>query len=738
MSITKKTEANLKKLGLSGLDSILLYLPTKYRDYRKPLLKIEDDMIGKGAKYFRLKVTNIKINTTTKPARVQLGLTDGYSQWSAMIFGGVKAWESVQPGQFVNISGKPVIKDVYKNLNGVELVPPEYQGKIVPFYKGKPRVITSDSVWNAVTVALATKTKENIEFIEQKLKMSEKDIFAVFDSNIKDFQSFFMALHRPRDAAPLKEALVIAKKMNALYGLKRSLDATVIESNPESVVRYSLEDIKEVLSKMPFEMTKSQKQAIWDITKDLASDKPMKRLLNGDVGYGKTAAYAVPAICAQKVGKNAVIIMPNSILAKQVAEEISDEFGGEVLLITEGAGKSLGKPEGNPIIVGTTAIIHWLEAIKHDYKIDYLVIDEQQKMGSSQKKALIQPGTNVLEGTATAVPKTMALSMFGNSAVSVLSECPVDKNIESYILGHKHKRTGFERLDKVLEDGGQIAVIYPRLDRTSFFRFQIKKEEAELLPEIREKFKSLGFNLIKEREAEDGSLTLKSRINPKNEDLPFEAVVKKLCRSASGIEFFKDDGALETGQVRNIEQALPAWEQRYPGQVCVLHSDMKEAEKENAVRAAKEGRYSIYLASLIIEIGLTIPNLRGMLVLGADKMGASTLHQLRGRLSRKGGDGVFMMMLDKPSSEYSKETIERLKIVRDNLDGFKIAELDMYQRGFGDLTAESGKQSGNIESLFYNIKVKPHELNQFYKSEEAKRLVGSINPSIESGPQHCA
>lgn len=173
---------------------------------------------------------------------------------------------------------------------------------------------------------------------------------------------------------------------------------------------------------------------------------------------------------------------------------------------------------------------------------------------------------------------------------------------------------------------------------------------------------------------------------------------------------------------KSVEEAYKKWKDMFPGRVAMLHGATKKAEKFEILDKIKAKDIDILITSSVIEIGLTIPSLSFVMVVGADRMGASTLHQIRGRLVRHGGEGNFYMFVDKPFDKISEKSMDRLLNIKNNLNGFDIAEQDMMQRGAGDIGRLGNKQSGLTKGLCPGSKTSPQEIDDFLKSREGDRL----------------
>jgi ATP-dependent DNA helicase RecG len=263
---------------------------------------------------------------------------------------------------------------------------------------------------------------------------------------------------------------------------------------------------------------------------------------------------------------------------------------------------------------------------------DFVVIDEQQRFSVSQKAELTDARTNLLEATATPIPRTTALVTHGGLDVSILRESPVSKNVQTRIVAAGEARRLFEHTAKIIASGGQVAVVYP---------------------------------VVRDRKREH----------------------------------------------KSVAKAYERWSKEFPNKVGIVHGDLSEAEKSAAIAKLRSGKHQVGVVSSIIEIGLTLPLLKSMIIVNPEVYGVSTLHQFRGRLARKGGVGYYFLFTP---DEVSPESYARLRLVVECSDGFELAERDAQMRGYGDLFEDSDRQHGKSNStLFIGASLTPQDIHQF-------------------------
>lgn len=374
---------------------------------------------------------------------------------------------------------------------------------------------------------------------------------------------------------------------------------------------------------LPFRLTDAQKRVVKEIHADLQSGRQMNRLLQGDVGSGKTIVAALVALLAIDNGFQACIMAPTEILAEQHHRGLSEQLqqvGVNVALLT---GNVTGKRRRQTledlktgeiqVLVGTHALI---EPGVEFRNLGLAVIDEQHRFGVKQRAKLwtknIKP-PHVLVMTATPIPRTLAMTVYGDLDVSVIDELPPGrKPIATRHYAARQSETIRQGVEAELRRGRQVYIVYP---------------------------------LIKE-----------------NEKLDLKAL---------------EEGYAET------QRRYPQWK------VGMVHGKMKPAEKDAAMQAFARNETQILVSTTVIEVGVNVPNASVMIVENAERFGLAQLHQLRGRVGR-GAEQSYCILVTK--NHLAENTSERMQILVETNDGFRIAEADLKFRGPGDIegTAQSG------------------------------------------------
>lgn len=628
----------VKGMGLSAPHEALFIVPKRYRDYTKISLGrdiIGDDEVTLDVEILERPVQHPVKNYFSFRVRTQDGVV-----LSAYVFGklGFSPWRVVQRGERIIIHGQ------VKVLGGrlfitPERVPDAWVGKVRPVYRSIPGRVSGETVEKLIQHVLHD--SEHMIYAVAKLRRE----MGGRDPGERVARTVLHTLHAPRTLEEAEKALMLARKLS-VHALLSSQDALRVV-RPASQIVILPRVVAELAQRLPFSLSESQRMAIKDVVQALGETRPARHLLSGDVGSGKTVAYLLPAAAAHKSGAKVAIMMPNTLLAEQVFHDLRT-WWPEVpaALVTSGETVLF---EERPLIVGTTAIIR--RAHRAGWVPDLLVLDEQQKLSREQRDALTGEHTNVVEATATCIPRTAALVAFGAMSVSTL-EPHVEKTIHSKVVDARDKKAVFEKLRSIVDQGGRIACIYPL------------------------------------------------RSNPDG-----------------------DEGAEDVEMRKTVMGSVALWEKFYPGKVATLHGGMDDATKAEALASVKDGRCPILISTTVIEVGITIPDLRALMVVHAERYGVSTLHQMRGRIARHGGEGWFFMYLpDRPAPEAMttpeekekwEEIHERLSLLERETNGHKLAELDMQRRGFGDLGANAQRQHGKTFGLFRGLVLKPEDFSAF-------------------------
>jgi ATP-dependent DNA helicase RecG len=436
------------------------------------------------------------------------------------------------------------------------------------------------------------------------------------------------------------------------------------KKEPKGAVIEINETIRErVFSILPFELTNAQKRVTERIFQDLQADAPMNRLIQGDVGSGKTIVAALAMLAAMENGYQTALMSPTEILAEQHARNFKKLLARtpyRVELLTGSLKAAEKRRLQNDLrageihaAIGTHALIQ--DAVEFQ-KLGLVVIDEQHRFGVLQRAALRERGfsPDVLVMTATPIPRSLAMTVYGDLDVSVIDELPPGRTpVKTVVVGEDKRRGVYKGIMREIELGRQVYVVYPLV------------EESE-----------------------------------------------------------KMDLKAATEMADELRKTFPQY------RIGLLHGRMKSAEKEETMRRFLANEFQILVSTTVIEVGVDVPNASLMIIEHAERFGLSQLHQLRGRVGR-GAEASFCVLLT--GDKQTSVARQRLGIMEETTDGFRIAEKDLEIRGEGEVlgTRQSGAQMFRVANLVRDLEIleKAREEAEYYLT--TKRLTKETSDLIE-------
>lgn len=445
-----------------------------------------------------------------------------------------------------------------------------------------------------------------------------------------------LGIHAPQSAAQL-EAARHSLVYEELFYLQLAVARRSQRRRETSLKRSPCRGILKgrLLERLPFRLTADQLSAISDIEADLAGPYPMARLLQGDVGSGKTLVAFVAALDAIEAGGQVVIMAPTELLARQHAEtaaRLLEPLGVRLAFLSGNIDDAARPPLLAALKKGEVDLVLGTHAVFSDeveYKnLTLTVVDEQHRFGVLQRLALGRKGPmpDLLMMTATPIPRTLALTVFGDLSVSTIKTMPPGrKAIETHLTREGNETKVYEFVRRLLAAGRQAYFVYP---------------------------------LIGDGEGPGAASGAAAKAELKNAEAMFERLKKEI----------------------------------YPEfTVGIIHSRLKEDEKRAAMEAFSKGSLQILVATSVVEVGVDVPNAAAMVVEHADRFGLAALHQLRGRVGRGDAQSYCFLVYSEKLSEDAKA---RLKAMLNTSDGFALAEEDLRIRGPGELAGTA--QSGNL------------------------------------------
>jgi ATP-dependent DNA helicase RecG len=485
---------------------------------------------------------------------------------------------------------------------------------------------------------------------------------------------------RARDTLRFIEALVLQAALLERRAEARSHRATPRPAKGDGMLaRFD--------AALPFSLTGDQQLVGGEIAHDLAADAPMSRLVQGEVGSGKTLVALRAMLQVADTGGQAVLLAPTEVLAAQHLRSVEKVLGAELctllaptlitgqLPVAQKRAALLRAAAGQAqIVIGTHAL---LQDNVQFFDLGLVVIDEQHRFGVEQRHLLHAKAENVphtLVLTATPIPRTVAMTAFGDLDVSVIRELPAGRaGITSHCVALAEHPAWISRVwERVAEElalGRQAFVVCPAIDAAT-----LEEDDggAGGLSSAEGAYRnpSSGFDTSTSLTTQPAGASTSLTTQPADEDAP-----KRLSAVTEVLE-----------QLR----ALPVLAGR---RIEALHGRLSSDEKDSIMRAFADGQIDVVVATTVIEVGVDVPNASTMVVLDADRFGVSQLHQLRGRVGRGGVPGLALFVTDAEPDTVARERVEA---VAATTDGFELARIDLELRAEGDVLGarQSGGRSG--------------------------------------------
>ncbi|MBU3752825.1 MAG: ATP-dependent DNA helicase RecG [Candidatus Nanopelagicaceae bacterium] len=574
----------------------------------------------------------------------------------------------------------------------------DFAGRYLPVYPATSK-LPSWKIAQCVRLALNA--------LEEMKDYVPQDVLE--ELNFPDFMTALREVHEPTSAESAERARARLTFDEALlmqlFLVLRRLEVRAATTKKRAPITDGL--LAAFDHRMPFELTAGQKEVWREISADLASPHPMYRLLQGDVGSGKTIIALRAMLSVVDSGGQAALLAPTEVLAQQHYRNFHALLGdlaeggmlggnvrGTQIALLTGSLSAAEKKEVHGaissgavgLVVGTHALLS--EGVSFN-DLGLIVVDEQHRFGVEQRDALREKAAqppHVLVMTATPIPRTVAMTIFGDLDVSVLRELPLGRSpitthVVSALSKPQHLDRAWQRATEEVKNGHQVYIVAPRIspsDDSDLQRFGLTPEEF------------------------------------------------KLARALSD----NDDDVQEKVPMASVEDLFPQLLKGALSGVRVgkLHGRMHAEEKESVMQAFSKGDIDVLISTTVIEVGVDVPNASMMIIMDADRFGVSQLHQLRGRVGRGTTPGLCLLVTN--ASDESP-AMERLSAVAATTDGFELSRLDLEQRREGDVLGSA--QSG-VRSHLRLLRVIRDEDLISQAREVAERLVAR-DPLLDSMPQ---
>ncbi len=596
-----------KKLGINTVLDLLFHFPRSLED-RSEIKTISELMDGetvcvRGSLAGEIKTYRGRGRKTVTQVRI----SDGTSIMRITWFNAPYISTTLKNAEEFTFYGKALYKGNYFEMTNpvTEEVSQSNKktGRILPVYPSTAG-LSQDRIRQAAATALHELEKPLEDILPDSVRKEYK---------LKPLMEALVNLHLPNSFEAFEEARY-RFALEELLVLQMGIRLSGKERNNYSAISIkNTKCIRDFAISLPFELTNAQKQVINEICSDIQKNIPMNRLVQGDVGSGKTIVAAAAMYAAAMNGYQAVLMAPTEILAIQHFKNLSSlfsVFGIETVLLC-GSMSAAEKRSAKQKIKDGTALIavgtHALITEDTLFKNAALVItDEQHRFGVRQRLSLTEKGigAHTLVMTATPIPRTLSLILYGDLDISIIDELPPGrKPIETYCIGERKRRDAYAFLKKHIAEGRQAYIVCPLVEESETLSAKSAVEYAE---------------------------NLKAKIFPELS-------------------------------------------------IAVIHGKLKSADRQKVMADFVDRKIDILVSTTVIEVGVDVPNATIMMIENAERFGLSQLHQLRGRIGRGSYESYCILF-----SQGGKIADERMKIMCETNDGFKISEKDLELRGPGE------------------------------------------------------
>lgn len=654
-------------LGLHTVGDLLHHYPRRYEE-RGQLTHLADLPMDEHVTVVAM-VADARLHSFAsakaprgKGQRLEVTITDGSGRLQLVFFGnGVhKPHKELLPGTRAMFAGKVSVFN-----RRLQLAHPAYEllrddseeaveswaGALIPLYPATAK-LESWKIGKAIQTVLPS-AQEAVDPLPESLREGR---------GLVPLPEALLKIHRPHTKADIEDARARLKwdeafVLQVALARRRHADAQL-----PAVARRPAPDglLTAFDARLPFTLTEGQQQVSREIFADLATEHPMHRLLQGEVGSGKTMVALRAMLAVVDAGGQAAMLAPTEVLAQQHHRSIVEMMGElaeggmlggaehatKVVLLTGSMGAAARRQALLDLVTGEAGIVIGTHALIEDkvqfHDLGLVVVDEQHRFGVEQRDALRGKGKqppHLLVMTATPIPRTVAMTVFGDLETSVLDQLPAGRSpIASHVVPAADKphflARAWQRVREEVENGHQAYVVCPRIgdeeDDPKKGKAKSPEDEAEKRP-----------------------------------PLAVLDVAEQLAK----------------GPLQGLS-------------VEVLHGRMHPDDKDAVMRRFAAGDTDVLVATTVIEVGVNVPNATAMVIMDADRFGVSQLHQLRGRVGRGSAPGLCLLVTEMPEASPARQ---RLGAVASTLDGFELSRIDLEQRREGDVLGQA--QSGARTSL---------------------------------------
>lgn len=688
-------------LGLHTVGDLLHHYPRRYEE-RGRLTHLADLPMDEHVTVVA-QVADARLHTFAsakaprgKGQRLEVTITDGSGRLQLVFFGaGVhKPHKELLPGTRAMFAGKVSVFNrrlqlahpAYELLRGdAEETVETWAGALIPIYPATAKM-ESWKIGKALQTVLPS-AQEALDPLPDSLREGR---------GLLPLPEALLKIHRPHTPADVEaararlkwdEAFVLQTALARRRHADALLPAVARRPKPDGLLT-AFDD------RLPFTLTEGQRKVSEEIFDGLAAEHPMHRLLQGEVGSGKTLVALRAMLAVVDAGGQAAMLAPTEVLAQQHHRSVTEMMGElaeggmlggvddatKVVLLTGSMGVAARRAALLDLATGEAGVVIGTHALIEDkvqfHDLGLVVVDEQHRFGVEQRDALRGKGKqppHLLVMTATPIPRTVAMTVFGDLETSVLDQLPAGRSpIASHVVPAADKphflARAWERVREEVDNGHQAYVVCPRIG---------DEEDGP---------KKAGRKKPPEDEAE------------RRPPLAVLDIADQLGR----------------GPLHGLR-------------VEVLHGRMQPDDKDAVMRRFTAGETDVLVATTVIEVGVNVPNATAMVIMDADRFGVSQLHQLRGRVGRGSAPGLCLLVTEMPEASPARQ---RLGAVASTLDGFELSRIDLEQRREGDVLGQA--QSGTRSSLRMLAVIDDEEIIAEAR-EEATRVVAA-DPELRHLP----
>ena len=715
----------LNRLGIKTVRDLIYHFPLRYDDLSK-IAKIGDAQANETVTV-RGQIINIHAFRTPRKRMfvIEALIKDNSGTIRAIWFNQPFLLRALKKGEWVSLAGKvnydgktlffsnPAHETIRLEQLGAGNKPASrHTGRLVPIYPETTK-LTSKWLRYILDLIFPKAINEFKDFLPAEIRKSQK---------LVDLSAALKKIHFPQTQKDIDEA---RRRLgfDELFLIQLFIlqQKQKWQLNRAAIIKFDQNLIKKFVASLPFKLTNAQRKASWEILQNLEKTTPMNRLLEGDVGSGKTVVATIAALQTIKNGYQVAFMAPTEILARQHFEGLSKSLmnlGLKIALTTSSETKiSYDSPLGNHqeieeikpkdflrmtkegkinIAIGTHSLIQESVQFKN---LALAIVDEQHRFGVQQRAALqkniiqIEDGMettipHLLSMTATPIPRTLALTIYGDLDLSLLNELPKGRQKTiTKIIAPANRQKAYDFIRQQIKGGRQVFVICPRI----------------------------------ERQSSDGNGNETRVVNSQSPD-----VTTGQNEHRNQLTLY-DKRRLLWVEVKAVtEEYKKLSEKTFPDlKVAMLHGKIKAKEKEQVMRDFREKKYDILVSTSVVEVGVDIPNATVMMIEGADRFGLAQLHQFRGRVGRDKFQSYCLLFTDS-DSQFVRQ---RLKALVSTQNGFELAEKDLEIRGPGEFygTRQWGLPDLTMASLMDVELIKECR-------KEAEKLLADDSPELTNHP----